>query len=311
MHVLAFALAAAALAPPHGAKDVHTLDVRDARRAYELFVPPTASSHAPSTAGHPLVVLLHGRGGSARQVRTNTGFDDVARAHEFVVAYPDGLDGAWRDLRQSTLVPDRPFEDDDVAFLLALVDTLVRDRGVDPARVAFVGHSNGAMMALTLACLHPERVAAVVAVAGNLPTAACALARPVPALFFFGTHDALVPFEGGGVGVLGGRGTVRSARDTVAAFARAAGCTTTERTPIPLDERAARRGMSAVQEHHLGCAVPVEAVIVQGGGHGWPGHGPIWRRNPTSLDASALIGAFFAGLPPGVPRALARPDRAR
>src|SRR5690606_21428470 len=92
-----------AAAPVEG-RNVLVVDGRE--RGYELHLP--APSGAPSgasggaegsevadVAGAPLVILLHGRGGTGAGMRDITAFDAVADAHGLVVAYPDGIAHEW------------------------------------------------------------------------------------------------------------------------------------------------------------------------------------------------------------------------
>ena len=141
-------------------------------RSYQLFVPEGAKPKAP------LVVVLHGRLGSAAQVREHSGFDEEAKKRGALVLYPQGIDRQWSDARQLTLDPkQRVAGPDDVAFILALIDTLIGEGRVDPARVFVAGHSNGGFMALTLLCTHAERFAGVGVVAASLPKVAAAALR--------------------------------------------------------------------------------------------------------------------------------------
>ena len=61
---------------------------------------------------------------------------------------------------------------DDVGSLRALVQRMVDERGVDPARVFATGLSNGGHMAYKLGLEAPQLVAAIAAVGANLPVAA-------------------------------------------------------------------------------------------------------------------------------------------
>ena len=274
------------------ASDGSELTVAGVKRTFELFVPAGAPKKAP------LLVVLHGRFGTGHQVRTASGFDAYASKDGFVAAYPDGLDKKWFDARQYTLkTKTPPVGSDDVGFILALVDDLVAKGLVDPARVYVVGHSNGAMMALTLACTHADRFAGVGVVAGNLPSpnfpgAACELSRAVPAIFFQGTADPLIPFHGGGVGRDGERGFVASADDTVKVFADKAGCGPGQkRAPV---DAVKSDGTTLVIEDRAGCTVPIARAILQEGGHGWPGR-PSSRllRSSQEIDATDAIARFF------------------
>ncbi|OGQ17134.1 MAG: hypothetical protein A2138_23755 [Deltaproteobacteria bacterium RBG_16_71_12] len=279
-------IAGVALASLVAAGALSAITVGGVERTYQLYVPDGAAAKAP------LVVVLHGRLGSAEQVRRHAGFDDEARKRGALVLYPNGIDRRWNDLRQLTLEPSKRFAGaDDVGFVLALVDRLIAEGTVDPARVYVAGHSNGGFLALTLACTHAERFAGVGVVAATLPKTACALGRPLPLMLFHGTADPLVPFAGGGVGRKGARGLVRGNAETAQLFADQAGCQLAlRRAPI---DRDAKDGTAVVVEERAGCAVPVVNVIVEGGGHGWPGRPPKLSDATREIDATAWLAAFF------------------
>ncbi len=284
MIALAVAALFATTAEPSSA--TATITVGGVQRSYQLFAPASAPPKAP------LVIVLHGRFGTASQVRQHTRFDVEAAARGALVAYPQGMDRRWSDARQLTLDPARRVAGhDDVGFVLALVDTLVAEGRVDPARVYVTGHSNGGFLALTLACTHAERFAGVGAVAASLPKTACAPSRAVPLMLFHGTADTLVPFEGGGVGRKGERGLIQSNAATAEVFARVAGCQApTRRAPIDRDPK---DGTRVIIEERAGCSAPVVNVIVEGGGHGWPGRPPRLSDATREIDATAALAAFF------------------
>lgn len=283
MIIVAAVLASLAAAPP---PKIETIVVGGQSRTYELFVPEGAPPRAP------LVVVLHGRLGTAEQVRQHSGFDPELSRRGALGLYPQGIDRRWSDLRQLTLEPERrAVGHDDVGFILAAIDRLLADGRVDPARVYVAGHSNGGFLALTLLCTHAERFAGVGVVAAALPRAECSPARAVPVMIFHGTADALVPFEGGGVGPKGARGWIRSNAETAQLLAARAGCQPpVRRTPIDGD---AKDGTRIVVEDRAGCAAPVVNVVIEGGGHGWPGRKP-WLPDATrEIDATAWLAAFF------------------
>jgi len=100
MRALAALVVAASVAAcrPAGSE---TLRVGNHARTYELFVPT-------DTPNLPLVIALHGRGSTGRQMERFTHFDDVAAREQFVVVYPDAIDHHWNDSRagMSTGVDD-------------------------------------------------------------------------------------------------------------------------------------------------------------------------------------------------------------
>src|SRR5262245_26364613 len=128
----------------------------------------------------PLVVALHGAASNGAQTERLTGFDRIADEKGFAVVYPDGLERIWR----YTELMDRKGIDD-IGFIVALVDKLVKDKVADPKRVYATGISNGAYMSNALAARHADTFAAIAPVAGTfvrLPGDRPKPARPVPVL---------------------------------------------------------------------------------------------------------------------------------
>ena len=240
----------------------------------------TYQVHVPAGVDHPagLVINLHGAGatGSAQAALTN--YDAVADQHGFVVAYPDGVDFSWADGRGASM-PDRQGVDD-VGFLVALVDRLSHDYGIDRGRIFATGMSAGAFMVTRLACERADIVSAIAPVAGSLGTAfPCAASRPVSVLEVHGTGDPVVPFSGG---TMLGRGGVS---DIVAPPAMAQRWRDLNRCPGPVEDVLGAGGGTVVHRFtSAGCAEGTEVVFVQvdGGGHTWP------------VDASQASGQFFA-----------------
>ncbi len=130
------------------------------------------------------MLALHGGTGNGDQFARSSGYDGLAEANGFVVAYPDGTPTAMGDRRlvwnaggccAAAVARD---DVDDVGFLTALADQLAEEQDLDPTSVLVVGHSNGAMMALRLACEAADHVAAAAVQAGTVFVDDCAPAEP-------------------------------------------------------------------------------------------------------------------------------------
>lgn len=82
--------------------------------------------------------------------------------------------------------------------LNAFLDGLLEDEGLEPAALALVGFSQGAMMSLHIAPRRDQAVAGVVAISGRLLVpellAAETKVKP-PVLLVHGDRDEVVPFE--------------------------------------------------------------------------------------------------------------------
>jgi len=86
----------------------------------------------------------------------------------------------------------------DDLFTLAVIGQLTGRGWVDPGRVTVAGYSNGAGMAMAVAATHPDVVAAVVSIDGELIAAPGAPrpTGPVQAVLVHGTTDRVQPWAG-------------------------------------------------------------------------------------------------------------------
>src|SRR5437899_2839405 len=132
-------------------------------------VPPGA----PATRPLPLVLALHGAGGTGREMDSGTGLSALADRAGFVAVYPSA---AWKFWNISAS-PGKP---DDVGFIKTLLDTVESQVCIAPDRLYATGVSNGAGMVALLGCALSARLAAIAPVAGNYrPLPPCAPDRPV------------------------------------------------------------------------------------------------------------------------------------
>src|SRR5260221_7490597 len=121
-------------------------------RTWIAYLPARAATHPA------LVIVLHGSMGTGERARVGFGydFDLLADQNGFIAVYPQGYEGHWNDCKLKGPYAARRENIDDVGFLHALVDRLVKDHDADPARVYVAGISNGGSMKLRLALPTPD-----------------------------------------------------------------------------------------------------------------------------------------------------------
>jgi polyhydroxybutyrate depolymerase len=179
----------APVAPPQPVMAVRTLSVGGTARTYRSFVPPGPPGR------YPLVLVLHGRGQSWRTAVDQTGFLSLARRHQAVLVFPDGVGRSWNAGSGCCGLAARE-KVADVAFIESVRQDALHRLPVDPSRVYLVGYSNGGKLAYSLDCEHATSFAAV-ATYGSAPLAACpAGTPPTPFLIANGQRDTILPYGG-------------------------------------------------------------------------------------------------------------------
>lgn len=171
------ALAATVFAPvdEHGAK-VERLTLHSKAVDRDLEVAVVVPAKAPPRGERPLLVFLHGRGGSEETFTGNeavyAGLAKLGRKAP-VVAFPDGGDHSyWHDRRGGAWGR---------YVMREVIPKVERRFGTDPRRVAIGGISMGGFGAYDLALLHPQRF--------------CAVGGHSPALWFEGGETAPGAFD--------------------------------------------------------------------------------------------------------------------
>lgn len=279
------------------------LEIGGYTRAYRIYAP----LNLEKTKKYPLLVILHGGGGTGKGMPrlTRGGFEALADEKGAILAYPDGIDKNWNDYRADKSRKAQRENIDDAAFITAMLDEAAKEYPVDPARVYAAGISNGAMMSYTLACRAADRFAAIAPVAGAMPenlVPACSPSRPVPVLIISGTKDNLVHWEGGDVTgpfgrkKLGRTISVEKSRDF---WLEKNSCDASKKEVSTLDSMP-KDGTAVTREVYSSCAGggAVDFIKIDGGGHTWPGglqYLPEFVIGKTSaeMDACREIWDFF------------------
>ncbi|MCH2547746.1 MAG: alpha/beta hydrolase-fold protein, partial [Alphaproteobacteria bacterium] len=132
-------------------------------RSYYLFAPKGDAKTAL-----PLVLVLHGGGGSPQNIANVTGFSELAAKEKFLVGYPAGTGriSTW-NAGKCCGYAER-LNVDDVGFIEKLIADVKTRRNVDASRIYVTGISNGGMMAYRLACEMGEVFAAFAPVAAAM-----------------------------------------------------------------------------------------------------------------------------------------------
>jgi len=247
----------------------------------------------------PLVLVLHGRGGTGPGTAALTGFDEVADEHGFVVAYPTGVDNQWNYVDG---IEGYDIDVPDLEFLRALVAELSARYPIDPARVYVAGFSNGGYMAQHLACKATDVFAAFASVGaagyGGQP-GNCGEPDPVPILFIHGTADTIVPFAGlRQEGPSGPVTVLASVEQTFTYWGYRLGCGDGVQPSVLPNMLSPSLELHVLEALDCTPGSELVQVVIVGGGHNWPGRPgrlPVQVGGEVSLDldASRFIWEFF------------------
>jgi polyhydroxybutyrate depolymerase len=276
-------------------------------RKFTVHVPPNYNPQRPA----PVLMMFHGMNMNGAMMAPLSGMNPIADRFGYIVIYPYGYNNVWNDGLQQRAA-------DDVQFVQDMLGAVARELSVDQRRTYACGLSNGGYFSQRLACELPGRIQgiAVIAAAGLQSICNSCGGGAVPALFFLGTKDPLVPRDGtegeslGKLGDLVGLGDlgidklgsvkefagILSQQDAVEWWAKHNGAgaqPTVQNMPdtSPNDKCRVKR------EVYGGGRREVDAYIVEGGGHTWPGGLPVAQgtlgRTTGDINASELICEFF------------------
>ncbi|MFN6052976.1 MAG: alpha/beta hydrolase family esterase [Planctomycetia bacterium] len=269
-----------------------TLEVGGLKRSYVIHVPKTYMRGKPT----PVVLALHGAAMNGPMMVWFSGLSKKSDEAGFLVVYPSGT-GTGPFLTwnaggfKGKMSEDRP---DDVTFISNLLDDLGTMVTVDAKRVYACGMSNGGMMCYRLAAELSERIAAIAPVAGTIAIGESKPSRPVPVMHVHGSKDQVVPFEirkDNRPPFMQLKGVMES----IDVWVKINGCEDMPRTETISSDPS---DMKVTQTVYGGGknGTEVVLVLVDGGGHTWPGQQPpvgFIGKSTKSISANDLIWEFF------------------
>lgn len=268
--------------------------IRLGERWYEIALPAQ-----PKDA--PLILALHGGGGSPDSFAKASGLARAATRAGFAVAFPAGTGGRGESLLTWNVgycCGQAARKDvDDIGFLKDVIRDAANRFGVDGTGVYLTGMSNGSMMAETFAAQNPGLVRAVAGVSGSMDTRLNRVQGKIPALIIHGTADTNVPYDGGRGASSRTRTEFSSVASVVKAFLSPWGSVRAEagRTIDRKDDSTS----VIVTDYRKGGRVVLRLMTVEGGGHHWPGgrKSRMADGKTQEIDANTEILRFFAANP--------------
>ncbi|MFT4031513.1 MAG: PHB depolymerase family esterase [Siphonobacter sp.] len=282
---------------------IYSIKVDTLNRTYIVHLPKNYNREK----AYPLVLVFHGGGSNAKQWMPYCGMNETADKNDFIVVYPNGtgktIEGygdifGWNG---GTHIPgginSSVAKVNDVGFINTLLDTLEKQYTIDTNRIYAAGMSMGAMMVFRLASELSNRIAAIAPISGPMATESCTPQRPVSIIYFHGTEDPAVPFNGG-KGKIDQTGTVYYSVDySLACWLKANGCIANVAVK-QLKDKANDGTFVTRKTYHCKNNSEVVFYEIKGGGHTWPGRdfGPelkILGTSTKNIYANDIIWDFF------------------
>ena len=264
--------------------------------------------HIPDnlTENSPIVFVIHGFTGSAKQIMEYSGMNEVSDREGFMVVYPQGTTDSegntffnvgYEFHKDSTI--------DDVSFIRNLFVSLSEEYSLKRKQGFATGMSNGGDMSYLLACTSADLFRAVAPVAGSLMVKTketCDTQSSVSIFEIHGTGDLITLFYGD-MENNGGWGAYYDLPSTISFFAEA----------YNLDKRStkiiAKKGEGSeydiYHQRHWSQNSDEEVWMYEivEGRHVWPGFKIHWWENPIfwyyfgsgneDINASEEVWRFF------------------
>lgn len=159
-------------------------------RSFLLHVPASYNG----TKRVPLVLDMHGLGGTAEYQKSTSGFLQKSDEQGFLLVHPQGLTNSWNG-GAACCGQSRMDMVDDEGFLRALVEQIKSAGCVNEKRVYATGLSNGGAMSHRLACHAADVFAAAAPLSMSNSFTPCEPVRGISVTMFRATADELVAFD--------------------------------------------------------------------------------------------------------------------
>lgn len=171
-----------------------TISINGVTRSYKLYIPAGFNAQ---TENPDMIIIMHGLGGTNADM-VGAGFNFIADTARVIAVYPQALNNSWgmAAWNNGTMLGSTA---DDLGFMNELINKGLNDYNVNPARVYATGFSMGSIMSHHMACAMNNRIAAIGAMAGTMPTSDISSCVPVyktPVIHLHGTADGTVPYDG-------------------------------------------------------------------------------------------------------------------
>ena len=256
------------------------LKVNDAKygeleRLFIVYIPQNFNTENQ----YPLLFVLHGTGGTAKEILKNSGFNDLADQENFIVVYPQALglgDTSGADFRNILVNKESSQtawntgkgegygtinEVDDLAFFELMIGMFSKLNVINQDSIFITGISNGGDMTQKVIANFPDVFIGAGLVSSGLEFSDSDLEgyQPTPLVIFHGTNDDFIPYDGDD--------KIVSTPDKVDYLAQLNGCSNqSEIKNVQADD------LEVEIKTYLTCEKPVKFYTVFIGEHKWYAH---------------------------------------
>lgn len=196
-HLLYFAILIFSFCGGYAQTDIDkTITVDGRHREYIIHLP----TNYQNTTKLPVLFGLHGGGGTDENTIKFYNLNGLADKNGFIVVYPQAVSKSWTIPGFSARTKGADTTVDDVHFISVLLDTIIQYYKGDSTNVFTTGISRGGEFSLYLAYKLSARIKAIAPVCASMPKTVLdyyTYSHPTPVLLINGTHDPLIPYEGG------------------------------------------------------------------------------------------------------------------
>ena len=252
-------------------------------RRFNYYLPPV---YFETSNDLPVLISLHGGGGTAEENQEYTNLSILADEENFIPVFPQGSVAEGKGTTGWFTGSCDGSEVCDIGFVSHIIDYLALNMNVHLDEVYVTGFSNGAFMAYSLACNLSEKIAAVAPIAGSMENGnfqTCYSTHPLSIVHIHGATDNVIPNIGNEYFE-----PVRDVIDFWKDFNECSQIVITEGKDNNND------GYTWGAETHIDClyGVQVEYVSLGGFGHEWPSS--TYTKEPADIDASSYIWSFLS-----------------
>ena len=163
----------------------HCINYDEKERCWLILIP----ENIDFTKKNPLIVDMHGIGGSMYLQYNLTRFANISEEYGVYVVYPQGFNNEW-NMADDLCCGD----DDDFGFILEMIKTIVQRYTVDESRIYSTGWSNGCGMTQRLVAQASEIFAAAACSSMYFLDEPSPDYSPIPFMEIHGLVDELVHY---------------------------------------------------------------------------------------------------------------------